>query len=49
MVIEEEDEKAPLNEIRLPFSLVCLSSSNFTMVTYNREVKLNVGMIFKVK
>lgn len=32
----------------LPFSLVCLSSSNFTMVKYDREVRLRVGMIFRV-
>lgn len=48
MVIEEEDEKLVLNQTNLPFSLVCLSSSNFTMVKYNREVRLRVGMIFRL-
>ena len=47
MVIEEEDEKLVTNETILPFSLVCLSSSNFTMVKYNREVKLRAGVIFR--
>ena len=30
------------------FSLVCLSPSNFTAVTYPHEIKIEVGMIFRV-
>jgi hypothetical protein len=48
MVIEEEDEKVMSSKAHLSFSLVCLSSSNFTMVKYDREVRLRVGMIFRV-
>jgi hypothetical protein len=47
MVIEEEEEKLVTKEAILPFSLVCLSSSNFTMLKYNREVRLRTGMIFR--
>ena len=47
MVIEEEDEKLVTKEAILPFSLVCLSSSNFTMLKYNREVSLRTGTIFR--
>lgn len=36
------------NENKLNFSLVCLSSSNFTMVSYDRIYLLNKGVIFKI-
>lgn len=48
MIIEEDEISSKENSSLLPFSLVCLSSSNFTMITYNREEKLWPGMIFKI-
>ena len=37
MLIEEETK----------FSLVCISPSNFTSLTYPYEMKVQVGMIFR--
>lgn len=48
MIIEEDEKGFSSQQSRLPFSIVCLSSSNFTMVSYQREEKLKVGMIFKL-
>ena len=38
MIIEEEEG----------FSLVCISPSNFTSITYPYEIKIKTGMIFRV-
>ncbi len=37
MLIEEDEKVLPGSSAHPPFSLVCLSSSNFTMVIYNRS------------
>lgn len=48
MIIEEDDKIMGNSKSLLPFSLVCLSSSNFTMVAYDRDEIAKTGMIFKL-